>query len=66
MSPWLLVIYKDGVVGELCARMLGRGLGLVITDRVTNYVNQLVFVDDTPLAADNENLARLVKDLECV
>lgn len=54
------------MVRELCARMLGRGLGLVITDRVTNYVNQLLLVDGTPLAADNENLTRLVKDLECV
>ncbi len=29
MSPWLFNVYMDGVISEIHARMLGRGLSLV-------------------------------------
>ncbi len=32
MSPWLFTAYLDGVVREVHARMLGRGLSLVNAD----------------------------------
>ena len=32
MSPWLFNVYMDGVVGEVNARMLGKGMGLLIVN----------------------------------
>ena len=45
MSPWLSNLYIDGVVREVNARVLGRGLKLV--DRNDNgwELNQLLFAD---------------------
>jgi hypothetical protein len=61
-------VYIDGVVKEVSARMLGRGLELVDEFGRTYEVNQLLFADDTALVADfEEKLCRLVNefDREC-
>ncbi len=34
MSPWLFNVYMDGVVREVNARMLGKGLSLVNADDI--------------------------------
>ena len=54
MSPWLFSLYIDGVVREVNARVLGRGLKLV--DRNDNEweLNQLLLTDDTVVVADSE------------
>ena len=63
MSPWLFNIYMDGVVREVNASVLGRGLGLVSEEGEEWCVNQLLFADDTALVADTEEkLARLVRE----
>ncbi len=54
MSPWLLNVYMDGIVREVIARMLRRGLNLVNADGRKWNLNQLLFVDDTALVADSE------------
>ena len=63
MSPWLFNIYMDGVVREVNARVLGRGLSLVNEDGREWSLNQLLFADDTALVADSEEkLRRLVTE----
>ena len=63
MSPWLFNVYMDGVVREVNARMLGRGLGLVGADGREWNLNQLLFADDTALVADSEvRLRQLVEE----
>ena len=54
MLPWLFNLYIDGVVREVNARVLGRGLKLV--DGADNEweLNQLLFSDDTVVVADSE------------
>ena len=54
MSPWLFNIFMDGVVREVDARMLGRGLRLKNADGSEWSLNQLLFADDTALVADSE------------
>ena len=61
MSPWLFNLYIDGVVREVNARVLGRGLKLVNGNDNEWELNQLLFVDDTVVVADSEK-AVLVSD----
>ena len=58
MSPWLFNIFMDGVVREVDARMLGRGLRLKNADGSEWSLNQLLFADDTALVADSEETLR--------
>ncbi len=63
MSPWLFNLYMDGVVRELHARMLGRGLSFVNADGREWSPSQLLFADDTALVADSERrLRKLVEE----
>ena len=67
MSPWLFNVYMDGVVREVNARVLGRGLELVDGSGGSWEVNQLLFADDTALVADSEEkLERLVTEFGIV
>ena len=63
MSPWLFNLYVDGVVREVNARVLGRGLEWVGEDDHAWELNQLLFADDTVFVADSEEkLQRLVTE----
>ena len=63
MSPWLFNVYMDGVVREVNARILGRGLELIGADGGAYELSQLLFADDTALVADSEEkLCRLVTE----
>ena len=53
MSPWLFNLYIDGVVREVNVRVLGRGLKLVDGNDNEWKLNQLLFADDTVVAADS-------------
>ena len=54
LSPWLFNLYIDGVVREVNARALGRGLKLVDGNDNEWELNQLLFADDTVVVADSE------------
>ena len=54
MSPWLFNLYTDGVVREVNAQVLGRGLQLIDGSDNGWELNQLLFVDDTAVVADSE------------
>ncbi len=58
MSLWLFSVYMDGVVREVNARMLGRGLSLAGDDGREWSLNQLLFADDNALVADSEEKLR--------
>ena len=63
MSPWLFNLYIDGVVREVNARALGRGLKLVDGNDNEWELNQLLFADDTVVVADSERkLCQLVTE----
>ena len=63
MSPWLFNLYMDGVVREVNARVLGRGLKLVDGNENEWELNQLLFADDTVVVADPERkLCQLVTE----
>ena len=63
MSPWLFNLFIDGLVREVNARVLGRGLGLVDERDDMWELNQLLFADDTVFVADSEEkLCRLVTE----
>ena len=63
MSPWLFNIYIDGVVREVNARVLGRGLELIDRNEDVWEMNQLLFADDTVVVADSEKkLCQLVSE----
>ena len=63
MSLWLFNLYIDGVVRELNARVLGRGLKLVEWKDNGWELNQLLFADDTLVVADSERkLCQLVTE----
>ena len=63
MSPWLFNLYVDRVVREVNARVLGRGLKLIDGNDNEWELNQLLFADDTVLAADSERkLCQLVTE----
>ena len=67
MSPWLFNLYIDGVVRELNARVLGRGLKLVDGNDSEWELNQLLFADDTVVVTDSEKkLCQLVTEFERV
>ena len=54
MSPWLFNLYIDGMVTEVNARVLGRGLKLVDGNDSEWELNQLLFADATVVVADFE------------
>ena len=54
MLPWMFNLYIDGVVREVNARVLGRGLKLVDGNDNEWELNQLLFADDTVVVADSE------------
>ena len=63
MPPWLFNLYIDGVVREVNARVLGRGLKLVDGNDNEWELNQLLFADDTVVVADSERkLCQLVTE----
>ena len=63
MSPWLFNVYMDGVVREVNARVLGKGLEMMSVNGGRFEINQLLFADDTALVADSEEkLCRLVSE----
>ncbi len=63
MSPWLFNLYMDGVVREVNARGMDRGLKLNDENGIMWVLNQLLFADDTGLWADSEStLEQFVKD----
>ena len=63
MSPWLFNLYIDGVVREVNARVLGRGLELIDANENAWQLNQLLFTDDTVVVADSEEkLCQLVTE----
>ena len=54
MSPWLFNVYMDGVVREVNARVLGKGLEIMSVNGGRFEINQLLFADDTALVADSD------------
>ena len=52
MLPWLFNLYIVGVVREVNARVLGRGLKLVEGNDNVWELNQLLFADDTVVVAE--------------
>ena len=63
MSLWLFNLYIDGVVREVNARVLGRGLKLVNGNDNEWELNQLLVADDTVVVADSERkLCQLVTE----
>ena len=63
MSPWLFNLFMDGVVREVNASVLGRGLELLEASGRSWQLSQLLFADDTALVADSEEkLCRLVSE----
>ena len=62
MSPWLFIVFMDGVVREVNVRVFGKGLELLSAIGGRFEINQLLFADDTALVADSEKLCRLVSE----
>ena len=54
MSPWLFNVYMDGVIREVYARVLGKGLELYGVNGGRFEINQLFFADDSALVAYSE------------
>ena len=52
MSSWLFNVYMDGVVREVNAGVLGKGLELLLANKDRFDINQLLLADDTALVAD--------------
>ena len=66
MSPWLFNMYMDGVVKEVDARVMGRGVDLEWEGQKWK-INKLLYADDAVLMADSEeNLQRMVNVFEGV
>ena len=55
MPPWLFNLYMDGIIREVNARMLDKGLCMVNVQGREGNVNRLLFADDTALVADSDN-----------
>ena len=55
-------VYRDGVVREVNAWVLGKGLELLSANGGRIEINQLLFVDDTAQVANSEKLCRLVSE----
>ena len=63
MLPWLFNFYIDGVVREVNARVLGRGLKLVDEHDSEWELNQLLIADDAVVVADSgKKLCQLVTE----
>ena len=63
ISPWLFNVYIDDVIREVNVRLLGKGLELLSASGGRFKINQLLFADDTALAADSEEkFCRLVSE----
>ena len=60
MSPWLFILYMDGVVREVQARTLGRGTRLLGDGEEKWEVTKLLFADDTVLVENSKKLESLV------
>ena len=54
MSPWLFNVYMDGVVQEVNAGVLEKGLELLSVNRGRFEINHKLFANDTALVADSE------------
>ena len=64
VSPWLFNLYINGVVREVNARVLGRGLKLADGNDNEWELNQLLFADDTVVVADSKRmLCQLVAEI---
>ena len=67
MSPWWFNVYIGGVVREVNARVLGKGLEMLSVNGGRFEVNQLLFANDTALVVDSEQkLCRLVAEFSRV
>ena len=63
MTAWLFNVHMAGVVREVNDMVLGKGLQLLSANGDRFEINQLLFADDTALAADSEEkLCRLVSE----
>ena len=60
--PWVFNLYNDGVVREVNALVLGRGLKLADGNDNRWELNQLLFADDTVVVVDCERKAVPVSD----
>ena len=56
MSPRLCNVYMDGVVREVNARVLGKGLELLSVNVGRFEIKQLLFADVVELVANSEKL----------
>ena len=54
MSPWFFNLYMDGVVREVNARLLWKGLELLSVNGCRFGINEQLFADATALIADSE------------
>ena len=54
MSPWMFNLNMDGVVREVSASVMGRGLELLGANGQSWQLSQFLFADDTALVADSE------------
>ena len=61
MSLLFFNVYMDGVVREVNAGVLGKGLEFLSVNGRRFEINQLLFAD-TALVADSEKLCRLVSE----
>ena len=57
-----MYMYIDGVVREVNARVLGKGLELLSENGSRFEINQLLLADDRAIVADSEKLCRLVNE----
>jgi hypothetical protein len=55
MSPWLFNIFIGGVVREMNSGIMERGVMLVSDKDRKWQLNQVLYVDDTALAADKKS-----------
>ena len=62
MSSWLINVYMDGVVREVNAGVIRRGLELLSTNGGRCEINHLLFADDKARALRVENLCGLVSE----
>ena len=62
-SPRLFNVYMDAVVRQTNVRILGNGQVLLSANGGRFKINQLLFADDTALAADSENMSGRLQSL---
>ena len=55
MSSWLFNVYMDGVVREVNARVLGKGLELLSVNGDRFEINWLLFANDPALVANSDD-----------